>query len=320
MSRTSAASNEPPGRSPSARPRTTRSFLPTRSSGAAAWLAALALAALAPGAARAAEEPSDGVDLIGTWFVVAHYRDTATANPEADRWEDRVWIFERKGSRLQWTDYPIVVFEDPTGRFEARGANTRARTLSAWVPNEAQREEIAEGPRVNGRGSKAKSLRGSDDRGYASTGGLRAQGAMTIGYHESWSIDAPTTLPVFTREDVMGTGRSRRAGGADQTLEGVTRWTTRSVEADGTLRGDYQRDENRRGDFIMMRAGSVRDLESDGRTPNEKAADRAREQISDGFDAYVEELMKRIKAGDDEAREELRQLREEMSRRRNRER
>jgi hypothetical protein len=272
------------------------------------------------GTARAEEETAPEVDLLGTWFVVVHYRDAATANPEADRWEDRVWVFERRGSRLHWTDYPIVVFDDGTGRFEARGANTRARTLSAWVPNETQREEIAAGPRVNPRGSKTKSLRGSDARGYASTGGLRAQGAMTIGYHESWSIDSPTTRPVFTREDVMGTGRSKRAGGEDQTLEGITRWTTTEIDEQGVLHGTYRRDENRSGEFFMMRSGPVRDLDSDGRTPNEKAYDRAREQITTGVQAHIDELMERIKNGDDDARRELQEIQQEMRKQRNRER
>jgi hypothetical protein len=296
----------------------------SRSAGRSAARLLLALCAAWAGwlaePASAAEGDGAAVDLLGTWFVVAHYRDTSTNNPEADRWEDRVWVFERKGSRLHWTDFPIVVFDDKEGRFEARGANARARTLSAWTPNEAQQQEIAEGPRVNPRGSKGKSLRGSDERGYASTGGLRAQSAMTIGYHESWSIDDPTRLPVFTREDVMGTGRSVRAGGEDQTLEGVTRWTTTRVDEQGRLHGTYQRDANRKGSFVMMRSGPVRDLDSDGRTPNEKAADRAREAYTDGMNAYVEELMVRIRNGDEDARRELQELREEAQKQRRRER
>lgn len=286
----------------------------------AAALACLLATTLLGGATRAAEEAAPQVDLLGTWFVVMHYRDVATANPEADRWEDRVWVFERKGSRLHWTDYPIVVFEDGTGRFESRGGNTRARTLQAWMPNEAQRQEIAEGPQVNSRGSKTKSLRGSDARGYASTGGLRAQGAMTIGYHESWSIEDPTSLPVFTREDIMGTGRSTKAGGRDQTLEGVTRWTTTSIDENGTLHGTYRRDENRSGEFFMMRSGPVRDLETDGRTPNEKAFDRAREQLTAARQAYIDDLMERAKNGDEEARRELQEILQEMRDPQNRER
>jgi len=284
--------------------------------------AALALAsALVPTAGtRAAEGAAGPIDLVGTWYVVIHYRDDATANPDSDRWEDHVWVFERKGTRLQWTDYPIVVFADGTGRFESRAGNPRARTLTAWMPNEAQMLEIQQGPHVNPRGSKSKSLKGSDASGYETVGGLRAQGAMMIGYHEDWSIQKPASLPVFTRTDVMGTGRSGKAGGEDQSLEGVTRFTTVEIADAGTLHGSYERDENRRGTFVMMRAGAIRDLESDGRTPNEKAFDRAREQMDAGVKQHIDELMKRIEAGDDEARRELQELREDWQKQRTRER
>ena len=77
------------------------------------WLLALALAL---GAAPAtASEP---VDLVGTWHVLVHYTDSSAADTEVLRWDDRIWVFKRKGSRLSWTEYPIVVFNDRSGRFE----------------------------------------------------------------------------------------------------------------------------------------------------------------------------------------------------------
>ena len=130
------------------------------------WLCGAAL--LTPPQVRA--EDVARVDLIGSWFVLIHYRDSATANPDSDRWKDRVWTFEMKGSRLHWTDHPIVVFGDTSGRFEARGGNRRARVLAAWQPNEAQRQEIQAGLRVNSRGAKTKSLRGSFESGWESVG------------------------------------------------------------------------------------------------------------------------------------------------------
>ncbi len=286
------------------------------------WLAAAATIGLVAPAAAAESGNGSGatVDLVGTWFVVMHYRDSATANPDVDRWEDRLWSFEPKGSRLNWTEYSIVVFEDKTGRFERRGKNARARTLQAWMPNEAQRLEIEAGPQVNTRGSKTKSLRGSAEKGYESAGALRAQSAMTIGYHESWRIEDPSTLPVFVREDVMGTGRSHRAGGQDQSLEGVTRYATEEVVDADTLRGSYVRDDNKKGTFVMMRSGSARSLETDGRTPNEKLADEVREQIQAGQQEYFDDLMERMKAGDESAARELRELREDLQRQRSRER
>ncbi len=64
----------------------------------------------------------DGVgmeDLLGTWHVLVHYKDSGAGNPDARRWEDRIWVFELEGSRVKWTDYPIVVFGNSSGRFEA---------------------------------------------------------------------------------------------------------------------------------------------------------------------------------------------------------
>ena len=87
-------------------------------------LAVLALA-LAPLPAAAATATS--TDLVGTWFVLIHYRDSMTANPDSDRWADKVWKIEQKGSRLQWSEYPIVVFNDGSGRFGPVAGNPRAR-------------------------------------------------------------------------------------------------------------------------------------------------------------------------------------------------
>lgn len=203
------------------------------------------------------------VDLEGSWFVVVHYRDWMTANPDADRWEDKVWTFERKGSRLQWTEYPIVVFEDDSGRFGRVGLNARARLLRKWEPNEAQQAEIAAGPRVNSRGSKTKSLRGSPERGWASSSATRTASAFTVGYQETWSIEDPGGRPVFTRDDALGT-EADLATGDDDVLSGRTRYTTLQVLDGGdVLQGRYVRDENKQGSFRMVRAGAVRGLDSD---------------------------------------------------------
>ncbi len=39
--------------------------------------------------------------------MTAHYFE----EKERERWEDRVWVFEKAGSRIKWTDFPIVVFD-----------------------------------------------------------------------------------------------------------------------------------------------------------------------------------------------------------------
>jgi hypothetical protein len=252
-------------------------------------------------ALRANAEP---LDLTGTWFVLIHYRDSATENPDADRWEDRVWVFEPKGSRFEWRDYSIVVLQDESGRFESRGGNLRARTLEAWEPNPAQLAELLGGPHVNSRGSKTKTLRGSHEKGWESMGDLSAQSAMVIGYHETWRIQDPGGLPVFEREDVMSSGIQRTRKGEDQGLSGLTRYKVTQVDERG-LSGEFQRDENRRGTFRMFRTAATRGLESDGKTPNQKLTEQATEAY---LKAEEERLRKGIDEGDPEALREVKEL------------
>jgi len=215
---------------------------------AARSLCALAFLAAAGPAAAA------GVDLAGTWHVLVHYRDAAAPNSETERWEDRLWVFEVSSSRLRWTEYPIVIFEDETGRFERRaGTGQYARVLGAWQPSPAQLANLREGLAANDRGSETKSLRRRGDA-WSSETRSGATGASVITYQEKWGIDDPEGLPVFEQVDVLG---SESAEG----MEGRTVLRSERVLEDGALLvGSYDRDGTRRGTFQMRRAGERREL------------------------------------------------------------
>ena len=129
------------------------------------WIGVLALLFAATGAA-----PTAAVDLIGSWHVLIHYKDAVTEHPERERWEDRIWVFQREESRLRWIDYPIVVFEEQSGRFEQLGSNRASRVLHFWEPNAVQLTQIRAGLEINPRGSRNKTLRGSDAEGAAPAG------------------------------------------------------------------------------------------------------------------------------------------------------
>ena len=209
----------------------------------------LALLLLAPAAARAE------IDLVGTWHVLVHYTDDNSSHPDEMRWSDRIWVFEKKGSKLRWTEYPIVVFSDDSGRFERRSTGQYARVIGAWEPSESQLANIEAGLKINTRGSKKKSLRGSDEEGWHTTSRARAASASVITYQENWSIEGLPDLPVFVQEDMMGSGRS-------ETMEGVARYETTAVEESGdVLVGRYERDGTRHGSFRMRRSGEVGTLE-----------------------------------------------------------
>lgn len=220
-------------------------------------LAALLLAA-EPAAALTASE------LEGTWYVLVHYQDSATAHPDAWRWDDRIWVFEREGDALSWTEYPIVVFSDSSGRFESLGGNRASRVLEAWEPSETQLANIRSGLEVNPRGSKSKRLTRQGD-GWISGGAPMAQSASVITYNEEWTIEDVETSPVFGRADFFGSGRS-------DSLEGRTLYRTEKV-GDDELSGEYARDESRRGRFRMMRAGGTGTVKGSGRTQSERAWD-----------------------------------------------
>jgi hypothetical protein len=189
-------------------------------------------------------------DVTGAWHVLVHYEDATSSDAERERWDDRAWVFEREGDRLRWTEYPIVVFETETGRFESDEANRVSRTLRHWRPDEAQLADIEDGLAVVERGMAAVTLRRSE-QSWVSAPERAISSASMIRYVESWRVDPAADGPIFTREDAL---RSERA----EDLAGVTIYTTRAV-ADGgrLLRGDFERDGTQRGSFTMTRAAGV---------------------------------------------------------------
>ena len=196
-------------------------------------------------------DESGAVDLVGAWHLLVHYRDEASANPAAECWDDKLWRFEKRGSRLQWTEFPTVVFENLEGRFEVAGDQRPVRVLHFWEPNEAQRAEIEQGLLAIPEGAKSKGLRGSPARGYRSAGGLRSESVSVIGYSESWSVEGLPGMPVFTHAVAMGSGRT-------EDVQGRTRYTAEVVSPEGNeVRGSFVRDGTRRGDFVLRRTGDV---------------------------------------------------------------
>lgn len=230
----------------------------------------LSVAALAALGAR----PAAAVDLPGTWYVLIHYTDASTANPDVLRWEDRLWEFEeKKGGTLVWTDYPLVVFRDKTGRWDGR-----RRVLHAWEPSATQWAEVAAGLQVNSRGKATKALRrsaGNESENWHS-GGTGAAIPGTLTYTRTWTIENAGSAPIFQWSDSLG-------GASKEDLSGVTRFSTHAVEAEGDLIvGTYERDGHKTGTFRMVRAASSRGLPTTGKTPNQKSIERAYRQMLQG--------------------------------------
>ncbi len=201
--------------------------------------------------ARAAEPP---LELAGTWHVLIHYRDASSANPGAWHWDEKIWVFEPGEGELRWTEYPIVLFSDDSGRFESLGSARQSRVLHAWEPNAGQRAQIRSGLEVNSRGRNSKRLRGSDAEGWRSGDRLVQSASQLVSYVEDWSVEGLPAAPVFTQRDLMGASE-------EDSLEGVTRYATAEIRAGGDeLRGGFTRDESRSGRFEMRRSGPVKPL------------------------------------------------------------
>jgi len=262
--------------------------------------AALAFAVAALSAPGRADE---AVDLIGAWHVLVHYTDDHTHDPDQMRWDDKVWLFERSGSRLRWVEYPLVVFKDQTGRFD-RSQGRLARVLDGWEPNEAQLAQIEAGLEVNNRGSKSKTLRKHGDDGWRSTTRPTAASASIVTYVENWIIEGATGEPIFRREDVMGSGRA-------ENFEGVTEYTATEVASRGNvLRGIFERDGTRHGTFRMMRSGPPRSVKgkakSEGQRFHQKYLERFGKIVAQGDDTLEEAIARGAKGGGElpeEARE-----------------
>ena len=237
-----------------------------------------------------AEEPIGGnVDILGTWYVLIHYTDDNTPHPERVHWEDRVWVFEKSGSRLVWQQYPIVIFDDGHGRFERRSTGQYARVLGAWEPSESQLGDIRDGLQVNDRGSKRKTLRGSNEAGWKTNSRARPGSASIITFTENWSIDGLPDEPVFERHDTLGSGRT-------DSLDGATRFaTTRVLPSGNRLRGVYERDGTRHGAFRMMRSGSVGALKKAAKSQSE-LQQRAQVRQFQGSEALRQEYRNSISA------------------------
>ena len=245
-------------------------------------------------------------ELLGTWHVLVHYKDSATPNPDAKRWEDRIWEFSLEGTRVRWVDYPIVVFENQTGRFEPGASGRPARVLDYWEPNQGQTLQIQQGLEINHRGSRSKTLRGSDTKGWTTAKKKRGyQSASVITFEETWSIEMDAGLPRFERLDVMGSA-------ASESLEGRTLYITKEVRKNGdVLTGSFDRDGTRRGTFRMTRAGATRTVGSKGKGADfeeveEKFFQQMGEQLFEGSDIDEKALRAKIQGDaltEDERRE-----------------
>jgi hypothetical protein len=211
-----------------------------------AWIAILGLLGPASEPASANSSRSEAPSLLGTWYVLIHYRREGSPYPRRWYWDERVWTFQREGDALAWTEYTLVKFEDQQGRFEHLRTPRARRLLGAWTPNRRQRRELETGIGVNSRGSRRKLLTGDATVGWRSAVLEHAVAPGRKGYAEDWRIDVVEGLPEFRlTTELQHWGGARELGASIYRAEQKDR---RGSE----LRGTYLSGDDRRGRFRMM--------------------------------------------------------------------
>jgi hypothetical protein len=190
-----------------------------------------------------AAQTARAVELEGTWYLLVHYRDASSANPDALRWEDRIWHFQREGERLLWTDYELVNFVDSRGRFERD-----RRVLGPWEPSRSQHREIERGLFANRRGARVLALERSEEGGWRtrvdSDALQKSRAVMSFGL--AGSIAGARDLPTFSIDEML-----RRPGSIASLSHTVM--TTKSASSSGDrLTGSYTSSGTRTGTFRMV--------------------------------------------------------------------
>jgi hypothetical protein len=190
-----------------------------------------------------AAQAARGIELEGTWYLLVHYRDASSSNPDALRWEDRVWHFQRDGERLLWTDYELVDFVDARGRFERD-----RRVVGPWEPSRSQRREIERGLFANPRGARVLALEETEDGGWetrADADALRkSHSALSFGL--AGSVARSRDLPIFRIDEMLHRPDSL-------TSLSHTVMTTKTASQSGDrLTGSYTRSGARAGSFRMV--------------------------------------------------------------------
>ncbi len=176
--------------------------------------------------------------------MLVHFRDASSANPDALRWEDRVWDFQRQGERLLWTEYELIDFVDARGRFE----RDRRRVVGPWEPSGSQRREIRRGLFASPRGARVLALEQTEDGTWRTRTDPEAlqKSRSVVSFGLSGSIARAGELPVFTIDEML-----HRPGSVASLAHTVM--TTQSAGDGGDqLSGDYARGGTRAGSFRMV--------------------------------------------------------------------
>jgi hypothetical protein len=201
----------------------------------------------------------------GLWYVLIHYTDDHAMDPAAWHWEDHLWSIQREDQKLRWRDFPIVIFDDGTGRFERIGPNPLSKVSGAWEPNPGQLENIGLGLMVNDRGAQAKRLKqatqekadlrenGESHILWESQGAAPATSASMVTFSSTWRIEERAGMPIFSWNDLLDSGRAK-------SMAGRTEFRCEEIDEKGVVYGRFDRDGVRHGRFRLYPSGDIQPL------------------------------------------------------------
>jgi hypothetical protein len=201
----------------------------------------------------------------GLWYVLIHYTDDHAMDPAAWHWEDHLWSIKREDQQLRWRDFPIVIFDDKTGRFERVGPNPLSKVRGAWEPNPGQLENIGVGLMVNERGAQAKRLKpatrekadllekGASHILWQSQAAPPATSASMVTFSSTWRIEERESMPIFSWNDLLDSGRA-------ESMEGRTEFRCERIDDKGVVHGRFDRDGVRHGRFRLYPSGNIQPL------------------------------------------------------------
>lgn len=195
----------------------------------------------------------------GLWYVLVYYTDDHAMDPNAWHWEDHLWVIRQKNGNLRWREYPIVVFEDVTGRFERIGRNSLSKVTGKWEPSEDQLENIRRGLQVNDRGALSKKLKaanrahGEGEIVWESAGPGVVTSASVITFSSTWQIERQGGMPTLSWNDLLDAGRA-------ESLDGRTEFRCERIDENGVVHGRFDRDGVRHGVFRLYPSGGPQSL------------------------------------------------------------
>ncbi len=201
---------------------------------------------LAPLGVPAGPQEPPLLDLSGEWYVLLHYRDGNSPDPDGVRFRDFGWSIQQGEGEIVFRTYPYVVFEEELEQLR----KGYMRAAERWDPDPATMARLREELPVSPRAATSERLLGSRAVGFRSPSSGPG-GVNTLTFTRDWRVRFEPGVVRVEIEDALG---------GHQGFEEMHETTVYEIQertGPGELRGVY-REGKREGTFRMLRARARR--------------------------------------------------------------